>query len=469
MTARVLVVDDILPNVKLLEAKLSGEYFDVITATSGTEGLEKARSQTPDIVLLDVMMPGMDGFEVCEHLKNDPATAHIPVVMVTALTDATDRVSGLEAGADDFLSKPVNDVALMARVRSLVRLKMTVDEWRIRENTATQLGVMQGKGTFMAESPEKARVLVIEDKPFESEKFVETLKRDDDDIMAVRNGEQGIALGHINDFDIIIVSLNLASEDGLRLCSHLRSNERTRAVPILMIGEETDMPRIAQGLEIGAHDYILRPVDRNELLARVRTQIRRKRYQDRLRNNYEQSLSMALTDSLTGLFNRRYLMVHLEKLLKKNVEARKTMCVMTLDIDHFKKINDSYGHGVGDEVLKTFSERTAQRLRGFDLVTRMGGEEFVVILPDINHDMAVQVAERLRKGIGDTLFKVSAPEGEIPVTVSIGAVLIQGEDITVEEALRRSDDELYRAKEGGRNRCYFAGEGLITKDAAAAS
>jgi two-component system cell cycle response regulator len=469
MTARVLVVDDILPNVKLLEAKLSSEYFDVITATSGPEGLLKAETLSPDIVLLDVMMPGMDGFEVCYRIKSNPATAHIPVVMVTALTDATDRVRGLEAGADDFLSKPVNDVALMARVRSLVRLKMTVDEWRIRENTASQFGFAQNKGTFLEEPSSMARVLVIEDKAFESEKFVETLKRDEDVVMPVRSGEQGIALAQQNDFDIITVSLSLASEDGLRLCSHLRSNERTRSIPILMVGEETDMKRIAQGLEIGAHDYILRPVDRNELLARVRTQVRRKRYQDRLRANYETSLSLALTDSLTGLFNRRYLMVHLDKVLKKNVENRKTLCVLTLDIDNFKRVNDSYGHGVGDEVLKIFSERVSQRLRSFDLVARLGGEEFIVVLPDIGKDMAIQVAERLRNGTAGTLFKVSAPEGEIPITVSIGGILVESEDITVEEALRRSDAELYRAKEGGRNCCYFAGLGCVTNPAAPAS
>ncbi len=465
MTARVLVVDDILPNVKLLEAKLSGEYFDVLTATSGAEGIQKAETMSPDIILLDVMMPGMDGFETCQRLKANPATAHIPVVMVTALTDATDRVRGLESGADDFLSKPVNDIALMARVRSLVRLKMTVDEWRIRENTANQFGFAGNRGTFLTEPSEKARVMVIEDKAFESEKFIETLKRDEDTVMAVRTGEQAIALAQQNEFDIITVSLNLAAEDGLRLCSHLRSNERTRAVPILMVGEEGDMKRIAQGLEIGAHDYILRPVDRNELLARVRTQIRRKRYQDRLRSNYETSLSLALTDSLTGLFNRRYLMVHLEKLIKKNAESQKALCVLMLDIDHFKKINDTHGHAVGDEVLKTFAERVLARLRSFDLVARLGGEEFVVILPDISLDMAQQVAERLRAGIAKDAFITSSPHGPVPVTVSIGAAMIEGEDIKVEEALRRADDELYRAKEGGRNRTYFAGHGLINLSA----
>lgn len=461
MTARVLVVDDILPNVKLLEAKLSNEYFDVITALSGAEGLEKAESQSPDIILLDVMMPGMDGFETCQKLKENPVTAHIPVVMVTALTDATDRVRGLESGADDFLSKPLNDIALMSRVRSLVRLKMMVDEWRVRESTANQFGFVGNKMTLLSEPSEKARVLVIEDRDFEAEKFIETMKRDEDTVVAVKTGEQAMIQAQQNDFDIITISLDLAGEDALRLCSHLRSHERTRAIPILMVGDETDMKRVARGLEMGAYDYILRPVDRNELLARVRTQVRRKRYQDHLRSNYEMSLSLALTDSLTGLFNRRYLMVHLEKLLNKTREASKALCAMILDIDHFKHINDTYGHAVGDEVLKVFSERISKRLRGVDVIARMGGEEFVVIMPDTNMEIAVLVAERLRSIVASEPFPVSTPHGKVDVTVSIGAVVVENGSKSVEETIKAADDELYRAKENGRNVVYMAGRGRI--------
>src|SRR5438876_12309683 len=129
MTARVLVVDDVELNVKLLEAKLSGEYFEVIAADNGPAALELAESELPDIILLDVMMPRMDGFEVCRRLKANPHTADIPVVMVTALSDVADRLRGLEAGADEFLTKPVNDTALFARVRSLARLKRMMEEW----------------------------------------------------------------------------------------------------------------------------------------------------------------------------------------------------------------------------------------------------------------------------------------------------------------------------------------------------
>lgn len=461
MSARVLVVDDILPNVKLLEAKLSSEYYDVLTATNGQDALDKVVSESPDLVLLDVMMPGMDGFEVCARIKQNPAIAHIPVVMVTALTDAQDKVRGLESGADDFLSKPINDIALMARVRSLVRLKMALDEWRVRENTANQLGVVDKSSNAMNESTEKARVLVIEDKNFEQRKIEETLGRDHDEVAIAESGVKAMEMVSAKPFDVIIVSLNLTNEDGLRLCSHLKSNEKTRNVPIVMIGSEEDMPRIAHGLEIGAHDYILRPVDRNEILARIRTQVRRKRFQERLRATYEISLSMALTDSLTGLYNRRYLEVHLEKLLLKNQESKKSLAVLLIDIDHFKKVNDNYGHNVGDEVLKIFSKRLLDSLRSFDLVARLGGEEFAVILPDVTEQRAWMVAERLRTAIADVPFAVSGPVSEITVTTSIGAAIIDPTPQTMKQVMERADKVLYQAKQGGRNQTIFEGKGKL--------
>ncbi len=463
MSARVLVVDDILPNVKLLEAKLSSEYYDVLTASNGLEALEKVATLSPDIVLLDVMMPGMDGFEVCRKIKDNPLTAHIPVVMVTALTDTTDRIKGLEAGADDFLSKPLNDTALMSRVRSLVRLKMTVDEWRIRENTATHLGVVDRPANAMNEPVEGARILVIEDQTFDSKKFAETLAVDHDTVDIVENGIQAMTKVIEETYDLLVVSLNLKNEDGLRLCSHLRSSERTRAIPILMIANDEDMPRIAHGLEIGAHDYILRPVDRNELLARVRTQIRRKRFQERLRSNFELSLSMALTDPLTGLYNRRYFEVHLQKLIQKNDVSKKSMGVLMLDVDHFRTFNNTYGHAIGDVVLKMFAKRIQDSLRSFDLVARLGGEEFVVILPDISTEMAYFIGERLRRSIADEPFPCEVEGGSVKVTTSIGGAIIQGAP-RMEEVLKRADDCLYQAKEQGRDMVVFEGKGKLNPD-----
>ena len=461
MSARVLVVDDIEPNVRLLEAKLACEYYEVITATSGQEALEQVENGKPDIVLLDVMMPGMDGFEVCSRIKANPDHAHIPVVMVTALTDVQDKVRGLEAGADDFLSKPINDVALMARVRSLARLKMALDEWRIRENAANQFGIVSEKTNLMSEPVEGARVLLIENKEFERKKITESLSADLNIVMAAEDGLTAMEMITAHDFDIIMVSLNLEGEDGLRLCSHLRSNEKTRSLPIVMIGEDQDMERIAHGLEIGAHDYIMRPIEKSELVARVRTQIRRKRFQERLRSTYEISLSMALTDSLTGLYNRRYLEVHLQKLIESNAESKKALGVIMMDIDHFKEVNDTHGHKAGDEVLKVFADRMKENLRSFDLVARLGGEEFVAILPDVSPQRAYMVAERLRRSIADNPIPCSVESGSLSITTSVGGAIINNGGHAVAAILERADKALYEAKNNGRNCTYFENKGRL--------
>ncbi|MDE1146620.1 MAG: PleD family two-component system response regulator [Azospirillaceae bacterium] len=461
MSARVLVVDDVLPNVKLLAAKLTREYFDVITASSGPEALEKIKAQAPDIVLLDVMMPGMDGFEVCERIRSDPAIMHIPVVMVTALSDIADRVRGLEAGADDFLTKPVNDVALFARVRSLVRLKMMMDEWRLRESTSGQLGMLVSTDSMHNQSAEGANVLVVEDSSIDLDKITETLVRDRGHVVSADTCAGGLEQALAGDFDFIVISLTLMREDGLRLCSQLRSQEKTRQVPVLLVADETDIDRVAKGLELGANDYLIKPIDRNELMARARTQIRRKRYQDRLRANYEQSLSLALTDSLTGLFNRRYLSAHLPRLLDRGGDNHKPVAALLFDIDHFKVVNDTYGHGVGDEVLKEVALRASRNLRNFDLVARLGGEEFVVVMPDTDLAAGVLVAERLRRRIAETPFPVTADVGEITVTISVGVAVATGAPDSRTETgdglLRRADMALYEAKRAGRNRVVTDG------------
>jgi len=171
MTARVLVVDDILPNIKLLEARLTAEYFDVLTATNGADAIATCEQGLCDIVLLDVMMPGMDGFEVCRLLKSQLATAHLPIVLVTALDQPADRVRGLEAGADDFLTKPIDEVSLIARVRSLARLKVVIDELRNRANTTVALGMIAPFATPNADDGRRGRVLIVDDRASSSERL----------------------------------------------------------------------------------------------------------------------------------------------------------------------------------------------------------------------------------------------------------------------------------------------------------
>ncbi|MCB9947851.1 MAG: PleD family two-component system response regulator [Rhodospirillaceae bacterium] len=460
MSARILVVDDVPANVKLLAAKLTREYFDVLTADSGPKAIEIAHQEAPDIILLDVMMPGMDGFEVCRRLKADGRTLHIPIVMVTALSDGSDRVTGLESGADDFLTKPVNDIALFARVRSLVRLKQTMDEWRMRERTSDELGVVGGEESELAESAEHARILVVEESDLQRAKIVQTLQADSATVTSTPSIDDADRLARSEEFDLVVASLMLAEDGGLRLVSRLRCREATRQIPILLVTQEEDIQRVAKGMEIGANDYILKPIDRNELKARARIQIRRKRFQDRLRSNYQRSLSMALTDELTGLFNRHYLGAHLARMIARIAEMRKPVVAIMLDIDHFKSVNDTYGHAVGDQVLKEVAVRVSRNLRNFDMVARFGGEEFIIVMPDSSLEGAVLVAERLRLRIAEEAFAVAAPVRELHVTISLGVAATEDADMTPSLLINDADQALYAAKRKGRN-CVVA-KGLDT-------
>src|SRR5665213_3874750 len=450
MTARVLVVDDILSNVKLLEAKLSAEYFEVVSAFNGLEALEKIEECQPDIVLLDVMMPGMDGFEVARRIKSNPKTAHVPVVMVTALDQPSDRVAGLDAGADDFLTKPVDDAALFARVRSLVRLKLMTDALTMRENTGRSMGLVDPAENLLDTNP-AGRILVIEDRQ-ETANWYRSALVPFHEVTTVDTFEEAIVRVKGGDPDLVVVSLGMRGFDGLRLCSQLRSLPEGRNVPILVVVSDGDRRKLTQALEMGVNDYLTRPVDKNELVARVRTQLRKKRYADRLRHNVQLSLEMAITDQLTGLHNRRYMSRHLDTLMEGAMKNGRPLAFVIMDIDFFKQVNDTYGHDIGDEVLKEFAARINANLRGIDLACRYGGEEFVVAMPDTDMAFATNIAERLRHSIETTPVKISRAPGRISITVSIRIAHCDGASDSAEQLLHRADQALYRAKRTGRNK-----------------
>jgi two-component system, cell cycle response regulator len=450
MTARVLVVDDILSNVKLLEAKLSAEYFEVVAAFSGPEALAKIEEYEPDIVLLDVMMPGMDGFEVCRRIKQNNKVAHIPIVMVTALDQSSDRVIGLEAGADDFLTKPVDDAALFARVRSLVRLKMLMDELRMREATGQSMGLVDPAATLAQIAP-RGQILTVEDR-HESSVWLSQALQPENNVDVVSTFEEALMNVRDNVYDLIIVSLGVRGFDGLRLCSQIRSLPEGRNVPILVVVSEGERRKLNHALDMGVNDYLARPIDKNELLARVRTQLRKKRYTDQLRQNVQLSLEMAVTDQLTGLHNRRYMSRHLDNLILSAQKSGKPLAFLILDIDYFKAINDKHGHDVGDEVLREFAGRITANVRGIDLACRYGGEEFVIVMPDTDIPLAFTVAERLRKAVEDKPFVEDLSPGNLSVTISIGIAASEGEGDSADALLRRADQALYRAKHEGRNR-----------------
>jgi two-component system cell cycle response regulator len=421
---------------------------------NGPAALEICARNQCDIVLLDVLMPGMDGLEVCRRLKHNPRTAHIPVVMLTALDQPADRVAGLEAGADDFLTKPVNDIALITRVKSLVRLKTATDELMSRASAPDALGLGDAFDPAGLDG-ENGKVLLVEDSAGTTDR-VKTILAPRHAVDHEPDPQEALFRAAEGDYDLAIISLNLKQIDGLRLCSHLRSLERTRLLPILVIVDPDDNVRLLRGLDLGVNDYLVRPIDRNEMLARVRTQVRRKRFDERLRDNVQATIEMAVTDGLTGLHNRRYLERHLTTLVQQATARDKPLSVLVLDIDHFKAINDSYGHAVGDEVLREFSRRVRKTVRGIDLACRMGGEEFVIAMPDTDAALALVVAERLRHRIATERFSIPDSNENIDVTVSIGIASLHSSADTPDTLIKRADGAMYRAKKSGRNRIAAA-------------
>ncbi len=454
MTARILVVDDIIANVRLLEAKLSAEYFDVMTAMNGLDALEAVQKSKPDIVLLDVMMPGIDGIEVCKRIKSDPATQHIPVVIVTALDQPEDRVRGLEAGADDFLTKPVNDISLFCRIKSLARLKMLTDELRIRATGGEALDMLARPPGALGEKP--GRILLVAG-PSPSSDRLHTSLSERHQVELVQDGNVAIATATevLTPYELIVVAFDQLSFDGLRLCSQLRSLEATRQTPILIVVNPDEQQLLLKALDMGVNDYLLRPVDNQELLARVTTQVKRWRYAEQLRASVKASIEMAITDPLTGLYNRRYLDTHLSHMIEHYINRGKQLSVLAVDVDFFKAINDTHGHDAGDKVLQELGTRLRDNTRSIDLSCRTGGEEFIIVLPSTDAETAERIAERLRRSVAARSFGV-APGQSVPVTVSVGMATLNGVDDSLDRLLKRADGALYSAKREGRNRVVRA-------------
>jgi two-component system cell cycle response regulator len=450
MTARVLVVDDVEFNVKLLDTKLKQDYYQVYTASNGKEAVAKAKEIKPDIILMDIMMPEMDGFEATRIIKSDPELSFIPIIIVTALNAQEDKVRGLEAGADDFLTKPINDHALMTRIKSLVRLKVMDDELRLRDQTGREFGVIQNNQESRNKL-EGANILIIEDDKLQFDIMKSKLATKAINCIQKENIDDFIKGVDTMDYSLIIVSTLLLENDGLRFCSELRSLDKYRHTPILILIDESDEVTLTRGLELGINDYLLSPVEANEFLARCITQIKRKKYQDELKHNYLSSIQQSIIDGLTNLYNRRYLETHIRNMIDNSKFAPNSVALLMVDLDHFKQINDAYGHQSGDAVLTEIAQRLGSNLRITDLCARYGGEEFVVILTGITVEMAQSIAERIRSTVESKPFTIPSEPFSISCTLSIGLTfLVNGDNL--DELILRADKNLYKAKETGRNK-----------------
>lgn len=452
MTANILVVDDLEQNVSLMETRLLTEYYNVYAAYSGLEALEVLANNKIDVVLLDCMMPGMDGFETCRLIKSNPDTTHIPVVIVTALSDVEDRVHGLEVGADEFITKPVDDKSLFSRIKSLVRIKYIIDELKLRNDTNVELGA---KTINLYQDFSSGNVMIINDDVVEAKHISNVLSDITENIRCVSDGNMINALfktGFVP--DVTIVSCHLEGQDPLRLVSILRTSEIVSHSPIMMLAEEENMNLVNRALEMGASDYIISPVDKSELIARIKTQLRKKYYQDALRDDLQNGINLAIRDPLSGLYNRRYFDTHLQRSIVKSTKEGRDLYLMMIDIDYFKDINDVYGHLAGDQTIKDVANIISSNIRVEDTVARYGGEEFAVIIYDISEDNVNNIAMRLCDAVEKHSFVVPDSDNILSKTISIGLAKYS-ESYSLKQFISKADTALYEAKNGGRNKLVY--------------
>jgi two-component system cell cycle response regulator len=325
----------------------------------------------------------------------------------------------------------------------------------MRAETAHTMGLDELMRAGDGRYDEAGQILLVDSRANSQERIIRALKPVAD-VVAISDPQAALFEAAESAFELVIVNANFDDYDPLRLCSQFRSLERTRFLPILIITEQGSDEMVIRALDLGVNDYIVRPVDPNELVARSLTQIRRKRYNDRLRASVKQTIELAVTDPLTGLYNRRYLDNHLNVLFNRSMARGRPLSVLITDIDRFKQVNDTYGHDGGDEVLREFANRVRSTIRGADLACRYGGEEFVVVMPDTSPEIAATVAERLRAAIESAPFMLKHSGEALNVTASFGIASRIASVLTPDQLMKQADLALYEAKNTGRNRVVAA-------------
>ncbi|MCB6178351.1 diguanylate cyclase [Rhodobacter sp. Har01] len=460
MHGRILIVDDTATNRIVYKVKLSDAFYEPLLASDGESGLRLAREETPDLVLLDLALPDIDGTEVLRRLKADPMTRSIPVIALSASRSGDERCRALAAGADDVISKPFIDSVLMARMRNLLRMRedtrFVTRAWG--QEAPALLGMAEAAQPFEP----AGTVALVASRPELALIWKHQLLRTLRDRLVVMTRDQVLALPPLRDAttpDIFVVEADLdAPGAGLRLISELGSHAGTRHSAVCIVTAAEDDETTVMAFDLGADDVLARAVCDRELAPRLRILLRRKRQADRIRATVEDGLRMAMIDPLTGVYNRRYAMPRLAGIAAQAASEASDFAVMVVDLDRFKSVNDRFGHAAGDAVLIEVARRLSENLRISDMLARIGGEEFLVALPQTNLADAERVAERLRQVVGDD--PVLLPTGErLRVTVSIGVALGHSGAEAAEDVsgmVDRADRALLASKTAGRNLVTFS-------------
>ncbi len=296
-------------------------------------------------------------------------------------------------------------------------------------------------------------VLIVEDSKSVRSRILDTLRAAKlfDNYYEAADGIEGLKVLASTPIDFVLCDLMMPNLDGFQFLAAVNRKEEFRHIPVVILSEREEIKSKVKGLENGARDYITKPFDAGELIARIMVQLNIKSLQDEMRKTNELLKELSITDHLTHLYNRRYMMDELAMEFHRSLRKKGDLCLLLIDVDHFKLVNDTYGHQNGDMILAAIAEALQVELRRYDLAARYGGEEFAMVLPDTSLQEGCAVAERLRRAVQGITFP--APMESLAVTVSQGIAALPAPRITTVDAMiKAADDALYRAKQNGRNR-----------------
>ena len=419
-TPLAVIVDDSITVRSVLKAEMESLGFEVMTAVNGQEGVALVLKVMPDIVLTDIEMPVKTGLELCHDLYTHPQTNHIPIIVISTLVNDGKVRDGFDYGASHFLKKPVNADELAAAINDV-----------LGPRDVTRMG----------------SALVAESTPTTASIIRRELRKAGVHSNLCRTVAELEAFLAVSRPDLITVDLSLPDEAGPDVCRKIRQRDDLATTPVIMIGDEKDRETIVQCLNAGANDFLTKPFTREELQARVQTHLRTKRLYDELTQRNRMLESLAYRDGLTGLLNRRYLD---EALVREMIQARQsetTLGYFIIDLDHFKKVNDTYGHKIGDEILQAIASDIQNCVGQRGIACRYGGEEMCVFLPEVTLAKTKELAERVRSSVEQKRYT----EHLIKQTLSVGVSAFP-EPSGESSLLNDADQALYQAKATGRNR-----------------
>jgi len=451
MSGTVLIIDDLATNRIVLKVKLSSTPNRIVQASGARQALRFATQDTPDLILVNTRLGGQSAEPFLRNLRQIERLARVPVLMLQTTPCAAERRAMLRAGADDILTKPISEPLLLARLRNLLRTHHAEAE------LAAQAGDAVGFAEAPADFAAPGRVAICGAARAEARALRSLLASSTPHRLTCAGPEGGAPAGPQ---DALLLRISEGeTEAGLRLLADLKAARDTCQSPVLVLLDRGAAPLAVTLLDMGADDVILEPPDTEELALRLARLIARKRRTEALRGKLRSGMAAAIRDPLTGAHNRRYALPWLDRQLAQAALGRKSVAVMLADLDFFKRVNDQHGHAAGDAVLCAVTERLAAHLRDGDLLARIGGEEFLIALPDAPMGRARRVAERLCEAVRSTPVKVPGLAAPIPVTLSIGVTTVEGGPghpvPEMQAVFEEADHALYAAKARGRNQASF--------------